>query len=815
MVKSIVISQLIEKEKNEYLRGSKLDPGTKEMREEVEKLLPELIALKNNTDLTESQRNAQIRKLLPAFDYAKGKRMSSMIDRRPYTVHRASELRKLFTTESKSRLRFRGEWICYLYDDQTITQSYAAGFYEQILRRTRNRCVDVRTLATSTEKAKDVSDQAFRRRGLFDPDWRFYAHLSRLEDYNEEKDLEDFAETIQYWVTPKEKFVDHDPQKFIELFEEKLNEHVVSLPKIVTYQSVEDWLTHRTTWAGSGSSYTFAGHDFRLSERVDHTKWAYAWTSTDEELLEAFWDPSPAYHKVIQKREVGKVRAVISADMKTYLRMKYLHDVYVGNMYRNWQISPITMHKADQLKMWRRIALIDGVRMPVDQSEFDQQQLKICVLLAMAYWCYYSPDPRLMPVFEILLLSLVAAEVVMKAWDKLAQTFKVILFLYKNGVLSGWFWTALIDTVINFITAMMVLHLMKIQATMLFCQGDDDAFQFAKMIEAILAWACYVLLGMIVNPKKFYISQVNDEFLRKVVIHENGRPVVTGYPARSVTSILWANPVGDEEIEEETLVSARLAQWHLFSSRLNCDLFDLPIMKDLMGVSKLNAFQIREWLNSPRSLGGGGVEVSDYNYAFEVKYIPWPEHTIAPTQATQQYAQKLGTKVSLKAITKTLRTKPTKTEKEERSKMKTKLTTRSYKLMRPLGPTSGVINFTVLPDKITTVSRTIPEPLNPTDYTLIDEDERPELIDQYSVYETRYTRGFAAALVSGLKLHAPRIQRVSDDFVSSLYASLVKQTFYRTMNKLTHRISCGDWTRVSLGLEQRRLLLPTEYTVRE
>jgi hypothetical protein len=675
--------------------------------------------------------------------------------------------------------------------------------------------VDVRTLATSAERAKEVADQAFRRRAMFDPDWRFYAHIFKLEDYNEEKDLEEFAETIEHWVTPKDKFVDHSPEKFIELFENKLHQHVTSLPTMVEYQSVQEWLAHRTTWAGSGSSYTFAGHDFKLSEKVDHTKWAYAWTSTDEELLAAFWEDTPAYHKVIQKREVGKVRAVISADMKTYMRMKYLHDTYVKNLYNDWALSPITMRKVNQLEMWRRIAMIEGVRMPIDQSEFDQQQLKICVLLIIAYWAYQCPDARLMPIFETLLLSLLIAEVIMKAWDKVTATIKVIRFLYKNGVLSGWFWTALIDTVINYLTAMMVLHLMSVTATMLYCQGDDSAYEFKSMIEAILVWAAYVQLGMIVNPRKFYISARNDEFLRKVVVSEDDKKVLTGYPARSVTSILWANPVGDEEIESETLLSARLAQWHLLSARLNCDIYQLPIFRDLTGVSHLNAFQVREWLHSPRSFGGGGYEVTDYTRALKAEFIRWPEHTVKPTVAINQYQNFINHKVSLKSLTKTLRTKPTAQEKQDRKLLKSKLETRNYMNLKPMVPVTGTINFTSLPVQIVPVSRKIPEPLNPTDYSLIKEEDRPKIVDKFSVYEHRFTKRFASEMVAGLKLSAPRLPRVSDDYLSTLYSSLLSKVFYRTMNILTHRISSGDWRLISLGMEQRRLLLPTEYVVRE
>lgn len=807
------IQNIRQREKERYRVAEKLDPGTKDLRLEVEKVYSQLKDLQHNKLLTETEKSAAIRKLLPSFNYKRGPGPASMVDNRPYTVHKASQLRQVFSSESKSRLRFRGEWICYLYDDQSVTQSYAAGFYEMILRRSHHVSLDVRKLATSSERAKDVADQAFRRRSDFSAEWRYLAHISRLEDYTEEKDLKEFEEQVRYWISPKEKFLNGSSEAFMTEFDRLLREHVSTREKIVDYVPYQDWLKHRTTWAGSGSSFVHGGHKFDLSERVDHTKWAYAWSSSDDELLKEFESEEPAYHKVIQKREVGKVRAVISADMKTYLRMKYLHDVYVSKMYNGWEISPIVMSRVQQMKMWERIAMIQGVRMPLDQSEFDQQQLKYLVLTILCTWWEFCPDSRLDFVFLVLIKSLEYAVVVLFYQDPITHRWYTLTLIYRNGVLSGWYWTALLDTVINYITALMAQIFAGVVALMLFCQGDDDAWEFAAMIEAVLVWASYVLMGFIVNPKKFYISRKNDEFLRKVVITHNDEQVVTGYPARSVTGLLWANPVGDETIESETLAAARLAQWTLLANRLSCDVYQLPIFKDLIGQTKKSAVQLRLWLETPRSLGGGGVSPFFYDW-HRLEYIPWPQHTIQATQATREYSTFIQHPVNMKAITATMKTKPTLLEKKERELLPSKVEIVKVEQAKPLFNIQSV-DLTSVPDQVSHVARRVPAGYNMTDYRLIDQDHLPPINDEYTLQSDILTKGMLSELLDGLKLVPATRMGWSTDYVSSLLQSHTRKAFNLLLATRRHRVSRWDWTRVCLSYELAVLRLPQKFRVAE
>jgi hypothetical protein len=734
----------------------------------------------SNTITSERALKLSIEKLLDDYDISFGSRFDIFhylrairkleMDKK-MTKHTASSIRKLLPPDSQKRIRYRGEWECILYDDQDITQSYALGFYARELKR----CglffeFDPRRLGV-LDNLSGFEDAAFTNQELFSPHWKYWCHVKRCKDYENLVDEQQFVDQVKYWNKPKKHYWDGSEHEFKRQFLIALAEHLHTVSHhFDTELDVDSWLLDRSNWAGSGSAYTGHKNDFSiLGEKVKKTKWAWAWATTDHDIREEFYSNRPAMHKAIPKREPTKVRAVIAADMKTYLRMKYLNDKYVKHWYHNWELSPVTMSTTQQTDMWLNLSNFTGIRMPLDQSEFDQQQTKWCIISILKAYRARAPDS----IWSVLINS-IENGIIVVGKERLR---------YENGVMSGWYWTALIDTVINDITKRMAVNYLHshgyfVKINKFYCQGDDDVFEFESYADAVAMWSAYIIFGFKVNPHKFYISRKRDEFLRKVIEQQS----ISGYPARSVISILWANPVGDEVEENETLLSARLTQWWQFSLRLNVPISRLDVIRDLIGVSKLSRCDVHRWLAMYRALGGAGmanqfslIPSSEYEMTFSVER----EKEVSWTPAMQEQQQALGYRLSRQAISSTMLItdyKPVYSVSIDPTVYKTKPTNDKQIKVNAVGRK---------------INRDYPQPLNHTTYRWVDKDDRPVINDKYSDLYSRLTRKARTAFDDFSNLNFEINSRHSLNWLS-IWASQRIQRFVSYLSHF-HRVDIHCW----------------------
>jgi len=391
-------------------------------------------------------------------------------------------------------------------------------------------------------------------------------------------------------------------------------------------------------WGGSGS--VLDPDKQRLYETRDgktiplkYTKWTEAFTMSDSQLEHKMWRLERLYGTTFTKQEVKKQREVINVAFKTFFMMDCISKLWWNEYIKGSKASTLWMTQEQRMEMWEQLATMNGWNMPLDQAEFDQQQLKAEVDITideMRNVCWLSTENKqLDDLFGVLQYNM--EEGMIKVGDKLVP--------YKNGVLSGLRWTADIDTIINEALrdiAIDMAHDLGIMIKPLFsvAQGDDDVFNFGSKQEAIAMAECYKMMNFKVNPTKFFIRQGDNEFLRKRIT--NG--VVMGYAARSVVSLLFRN-VAKEEVEIGPLAANTIGdKWLRFSNRLDVPMLIGECVFDIAHANHWNDKETRSWLFTPAALGGFGFGPSDGDW-YMLPEIKMERGKIKDNIAIKQFAE--------------------------------------------------------------------------------------------------------------------------------------------------------------------------------
>lgn len=515
-------------------------------------------------------------------------------------------------SEVRRRYRFEEEGIVrYAEPDVSI----AVALYMQGLKDAgRGRLIlayELDWLFYDYDLLKEFSDVSFRCGEFFDPDWRYMVHLTRLRDFRPSLKFEELLQLGKEWVTPKVHTWDGDEERFYKEFTLAVTNVIFEKEnQVESNKTAEDWLMERVNWGGPGSSFSDEGD---IDKEYKKTKWNFAWNASDSQLRHLFWRKRKQRAKLFVKREPTKARGVVGSDMMTYLRMKYISDVFLTKYFSADMRSTLWMTGTQRMTFWENLTEFKGWRMPLDQSSFDQMQslrmvkitlkvLRQCALKNLVGGARKDVDA----VFEMLEYSLDGGEMLVQEGDEKAH------LEIKNGILSGWFWTALLDTILNLAVFQMARkwvaesgHITKLYS--MCAQGDDDQMEFKNKEDCIFLYLAYEAFGFLVNPSKFYISRTRDEFLRKSITPG----AVDGYPARSILSILWRNPVGDEDAVGRQRLDSCLMRWKLYSDRLGIELQVKKMMQDMTGsVKGISRDVIINWVRTPRSYGGGGYRVS-------------------------------------------------------------------------------------------------------------------------------------------------------------------------------------------------------------
>lgn len=436
-----------------------------------------------------------------------------------------------------------------------------------VLARVFNFAKTCTSSATWTAVLGTVSDIAKVSNVRLGPHWRWYVNIPSALGYNGVPTHTEAVSAIHNWVgvddwQPGDRVSAGEDQRdeFLRLFRVGVRQFLSHCKAPQTAHTLATFLADPALWATTGSSLVHSNitsdswpsveardrGDRPDTSRMPNGKWPTAAMLSPQVIEEAMYDGQPGQQlTAVVKREAGKTRYVIASDDRCYWLMSYIAHVIEPGM-RDHPHTPLFWSAAKKVS-WQKARvymLQSGTRWftPVDQSKFDHHFTKAMVDILVSELCACAlrntPAEAMEDVHRA---TLRLTEVMRMAGSRVRVDIGGMLSYvpYKRGLLSGWRWTSLMNTAGNFAicyAVRMVQRLLPPQE--LLCMGDDTAAVWLTKADALKFTRGFVRLGFDVNPRKTFISQHVDEFLRMVYSPKGW----VGYPWRTVAALLYRRP---------------------------------------------------------------------------------------------------------------------------------------------------------------------------------------------------------------------------------------------------------------------------------
>lgn len=462
-----------------------------------------------------------------------------------------------------------------------------------------------------------LSKMAKKYNDLLFPEWKLFVDLHLLRDYTPAKNISEFTADIEDWVMGEAPHsLGGDPKLFLDLLRQGVDKFLALAPapgREVQPLTVREWLSDPARWARSGSS-----DGPRLRVLVDgkvrkarKSKWASALAMSIDDLERLFYTVVPQTNKAIQKRELGKVRAVLTGDLANYLRMSYI-SYWLEHELALHPCTTLFYSARTQLALWSFMesACADesSVKMPLDEDEYDhnvnREMLEVAndgIEAFIARRCNNGMRRDLLMTLDMLRRSLSAGTV------QVGSSYLPV----QKGILSGWRWTALYDTILNGGKVEAFRGYLAEKAggdpVLRYCsQGDDVMCHLRNYTGALALWATYQEAGFKVNAGKFFISVRFDEYLRQV----GQAGLVAGYPSRSIPALVFRNPVTRELVRGEERIRESVSSWNTCFARVGAVSLG-PMIEDVARSNHIPADTVQALLRTPACYGGLGFGAPD------------------------------------------------------------------------------------------------------------------------------------------------------------------------------------------------------------
>jgi hypothetical protein len=526
---------------------------------------------------------------------------------------------------SKNRVRFHmnGSTMIEVESDPARTICY--GIYREALIASGNQDLiekyELDQVVQNYDDVRKLSEFMKKKGTQADKRWRYLVDLHRLNDYIKPPPASEFVEDIKDWVQRRPKHTwNGDEEEWYRRYELAVNKVLFRSGKRPgKLMSVDDFIQNGDVWCTSGSGFEpdagkleILDRDRNEKEYVKKNKWSVRWGLSNYKVKKLLFKKRRQICKAVPKAEPAKVRAVISSDLSLYLKMTYI-STFLDQILAGRTDSTLWMSDADRMKLWEDMAYDGTWRMPLDQSEFDKNVTKRQVLIKVR--CIkklleaYGATEQMLEIMDLILYALDGGYVIVDG-----QRIDI-----ENGILSGWRWTALLDTIANlaevemakdWVTENSVIDHGIIEVN---AQGDDDKFKIRTRRGAVAIWLAYESFGLGVNPGKFFLDKDRDEYLRRVMDGDK----ITGYPARSISSIMFRNPINESEPVGAARVRSTFGKWKLFAERLDRNLaegwFRRKMIQDcVQGTHGLTKQLVEDYVDLGAMYGGIGLDHKGY-----------------------------------------------------------------------------------------------------------------------------------------------------------------------------------------------------------
>jgi hypothetical protein len=519
-------------------------------------------------------------------------------------------------------------YVSYSDEDRKVLNKIVDGFRDS----------GVYTVSRWMSYCKYIGTKLKQIGGPVISNWWKFVDLERTGGWLPIPETRDLFDEVREWVAGKISPQLENPiflTKFREGVRKFLRSGTGLLQANTWMPSPKRFVSDAALWAKSGSTtidrrptYVWAKGGKIVQTRARKTKWAAALASTPNQLYKLlFSEPKVNLYKAIPKREQGKVRLVIASPTHLHLKMSYV-SYWLESVLDGSPLSTLFYSPRQMSNMWIDMAKntvdSDTWKIPIDQSKFDYNvtkgMLRICIeeIERMVDSMFTaSHKSSVLWMIHAIKESLLEFRNVIETNDPKYRH----SVTYEKGVLSGWRWTALLDTMVNIGEFYVAAGYLGSYTDVLrvVAQGDDDLVWVKRANDAVVLAEAYRLMGLDVNPKKFFISQNRDEYLRLVA--DSGKLV--GYPARVVSSILWRNPVARDPQEGILRVNESIDSWSKLIGRGGDINRVLPMMiTDITRGNSINEHQFARLAQTPASVGGLGlVNMSGDNVRGELNWM--------------------------------------------------------------------------------------------------------------------------------------------------------------------------------------------------
>lgn len=481
---------------------------------------------------------------------------------------------------------------------------------------------------------KEVTD-VLKKYGtiLLPQSFDYFINLETFNGFLKKKKIEDFTEDLSQWVAGNKihkmpRGEDMSRSEFIKNLGIGMRQVLSQLPNVAKAnqraKTIEEWAAQPGNWGLSGSSKSRETLLYRTPDgstyRPRRAKWNTALATDPRKIVAMLRDMTTeglrgaAY--AIQKQETGKVRAVVNSDDKTYLRMAYVSH-WLEDALQGHPNMPIYMSQQQVIGMWETLEFQvhdNWIKVPLDQAHFDWQQSTLMI----AEFCdsvidtineFAAPNVRedLATVARGLKRSLTQIEQYLHLETETGET---VLITIKGGVLSGWRWTAMMDTIFNvgelYCARVLVRNATGVDPVLnWYAQGDDDAVLSPTYASAGLLTMAYDIMNFEINPSKFFLDTDRDEFLRKTV----RRGTVGGYPARAINAIIERGPDSTDPTAGILRVDEQVRLWNTLVSRgMSASKARQYMLMDIANANALTLTEVEALLQTPKAFGGVGYD---------------------------------------------------------------------------------------------------------------------------------------------------------------------------------------------------------------
>lgn len=452
---------------------------------------------------------------------------------------------------------------------------------------------------------KKLSDYAKKWGELGIRDWKNYVGLELQGGYHVDKDINEFYPDIVDWAF-KEADNRVNRVDLREGIRQALNVGEYSFDQTIDeYCTLYDWARPGAS-TGKRAVILVDGVESKPRKSKNGTAMAMSPDQIKEQVLS--WKKQ--HNKAIQKRELGKVRAIVNSNNELYLQMDYV-DQFLQNGLRGTSWTTLYYSSSQMYKLWEEMGQESLnpqlIKLPLDQSQFDHQAQKDMLLIV---------NEELEHVISARCRRAAARDDYLRVMKRIKYSLDGGVVevgerevAYRNGVMSGWKWTAFYDSIINqaevYAGKCQVERwkgsVLDLGSTV---QGDDSKLLLRSWSEALLMILGYNKANIEINPSKFFVSDNRDEYLRQVA--ENGR--VCGYVWRAIPSIFFRNPVNRDPPAGDLRAREQVAGWMGLVGR-GCEYERVfPRMcEDIAKGNQIPFDDVKTWLFTSVAFGGGGL----------------------------------------------------------------------------------------------------------------------------------------------------------------------------------------------------------------